>query len=100
MTIDDVRLFIAGHRWTFARTIPEHPHWYVVRQRCTDEDAFVAMVEFIRAQGQPRTFGKRMFIYLDVDDFIYWTMGSTISETTIINRAKINPAAPSSADLP
>lgn len=89
MTIAGVRLFIASNTWTFAKTMPQWPHWYVVRQKCSDEAEFLRAVEFIREHGQARKFGKHTFIYLDVDDFTYWTLGAPVGATTIINRARI-----------
>lgn len=29
--------------WTFAKTMPECPHWYLVRGKTVDEDTYFAM---------------------------------------------------------
>jgi hypothetical protein len=42
----------------------------------------------IRESGSPATFDSRTHIYLHVDGMKYWTMGSPINETIVLNRAK------------
>jgi len=90
MTLTDLRAFIAAAPWKFARTMPTNPHWYTVRGQ-TPEDQFEAVVTYIRANGSKKTFGKTVYIYLDLDGFSYWTMGAPLDKTIIINRAKADP---------
>jgi hypothetical protein len=89
MELEDVKAFIAANQWKFASTMAFLPHWYVVRGNCGDAE-FVAFAQYIREHGEERRFGKRMFTYLDLDGFSYWTMGNPLPETTIINRAKLH----------
>lgn len=84
--LDRSRAFIAASAWTFAKTMPEIPHEYVVRGRTAEPDEFTWMVAQIRAHGFDASFGARTFTYLVVDDHKYWTMGAPIEETTVINR--------------
>ena len=84
-----IKVFIAKEFWTFAKTMPQIPHWHVVRGNCDDE-TFAKFVSFIYSNGQVRAWHDREFTYLDIDNFTYWTMGNPIDETTIINRAKID----------
>ena len=42
--------FIDSVQWTFAKTMPEWPHEYIVRER-VNEDLFVKLVQHIRWQG-------------------------------------------------
>jgi len=86
--VEEAREFIAAHEWTFAKSMPKIPHWYVVRNECRSGEEFEAFVTLIREQGYEKRWFKRTFIYLDIDEWQYWTMGAPISETTIINRAK------------
>jgi hypothetical protein len=81
----NIREFIDAEKWTFAKTMPDWPHEYLVRDR-VDKDLFVAMVQHIRAHGYEGRFYKRKITYFDEDGMTYWTMGSPIEETTIINR--------------
>ena len=52
MTIDDARSYIAKVTWQFAKTMPQWPHEYTVRQWRLDlEPEFFALVALIRREG-------------------------------------------------
>lgn len=84
---DTLREFIDSAPWTFAKTMPEWPHEYIVRER-VDEDLFVRLVEHIRANGYEATFYQSSYTYYDDGGLVYWTMGAPVEETTIINRCR------------
>ena len=84
---DIVRDFISTVPWTFARTMPEWPHEYIVRNK-VDENLFVQFVEHIREFGYQGSFYQKHITYFEQDGLVYWTMGAPIEETTIINRCK------------
>jgi hypothetical protein len=48
----DLRTFVRTETWTYAKTMPEWPHEYIVRER-VDESLFVRLVEHIRVHGYP-----------------------------------------------
>lgn len=73
--------------WTYAKTMPHAPHEYVVRNKTCPDDQFLRAVKLIRTLGKPRQYYGRTNIYLDTDDYRYWTMGDTLENTRIINRA-------------
>lgn len=81
----ELRAFIAEQRWTFAKTMPEWPHEYIVRDR-VDERLFEGLVRHIRAQGREGRFYKKVLIYYQEAGMVYWTMGAPLHETTIVNR--------------
>ena len=85
----DVDGFIKETVWRVAKTMPKIPHAYIVRDTCTSEDKFVDFVVFIRAYGEKRKFWSKTFVYWDHAGYTYWTMGSPVDITTIINRAVI-----------
>jgi hypothetical protein len=95
-TVDAARVYIAKVRWQFARTMPQWPHEYTVREwyRALEPD-FFAFAALIRCAGVtkpwPPNASKPRYrhIYLEMDGWEYWTMGSPIPETTVINRALI-----------
>jgi len=82
-----LREFIASSQWTFAKTMPEWPHEYIVRDR-VDVALFEALVCHIRAHGFEGRFYSRVLTYFAEDGFLYWTMGDSLEATTIINRSK------------
>jgi hypothetical protein len=90
--IDDFKGFIGTRQWRCAKTMPQWPHEYTVRQfddPQQDQAVFEEAVAFIRAKGERRRFEPtgKLSVYLDVDGRQYWTMGAPIEETIIINRA-------------
>lgn len=82
---DDLCQFVDEARWTFAKTMPKWPHEYIVRAR-VDESLFVRLVNHIRSHGYEGWFYSKPITYYDDRGLVYWTMGSPIEETIIINR--------------
>lgn len=87
----DLRAIIAAMTWVFAKTMPENPHFYVVRGRPPEnEAAYVRLFEAIHEHGQHEVYQRRRYrvLYLG-DGFRYWAMTSRLSASRIINRAKV-----------
>jgi hypothetical protein len=82
-----LREFIDSSQWMFAKTMPEWPHEYLVRDR-VDRVLFAALAHHIRQHGVEGRFYQRTLIYFAEDGLLYWTMGEPIEETTIINRCR------------
>jgi hypothetical protein len=93
MTDEDLARFVEAQMWRFARTMPQWPHWYCLRDKCDDQAAFFAFVRHIQCNGYEAEFrpeqrdawARRR--YLDLGDYHYWTMDETVEGTTLINRA-------------
>lgn len=93
LTAADAVLYIAKVEWQFASTMPQWPHEYTVRAwRPELETEFFAFVEMIRQRGVVKPWPRNTktpryhHTYLEVGEWEYWTMGSPIPETTVINR--------------
>jgi hypothetical protein len=84
---DDLRKFIDSTQWTFAKTMPEWPHEYIIRERA-DDNLFVRLVLHIREHGYEGKFYQKSITYYESDGLVYWTMGAPVEETIIINRCK------------
>lgn len=82
---DEIKAFISSSKWTYAKTMPDWPHNYIVRGP-ENEAMFVKIVEHIRAHGYEGQFFAKKITYFDEDGYTYWTMGNPIPETTVINR--------------
>ena len=83
----DLRTFVDTQLWTFAKTMPEWPHEYIVRDR-VDEELFERLVVHIRAHGVEGRFYERVLTYYEEAGRVYWTMGAPLSDTTIVNRCR------------
>jgi hypothetical protein len=82
-----LRTFVDSSTWTYAKTMPEWPHEYIVRDR-VDEQLFRDLVRHIRAHGHEGTFYQRVLLYYEEAGKVYWTMGAPIEETAILNRCR------------
>ena len=84
---DDLRSFVNDERWTYAKTMPEWPHEYLVRGR-VDPGLFERTVTHIRTNGYEGRFYQRTITYYEEAGLVYWTMGEPLEETVIINRCR------------
>ena len=81
----ELQEFVVDQEWTYAKTMPKWPHYYVVRER-VDEVLFVELVNHIRNLGYEGKFYAKDITYFDEGGMTYWTMGAPVKETIIINR--------------
>jgi hypothetical protein len=89
-TVDDARVYIAGARWQFAKTMPQWPHEYTLRRQ-HNPATFEAAVRFIREHGYRARWGRAIRTYVNLDGKRYWTMGAPVEQTILINRADLDP---------
>lgn len=73
--------------WTFDITMPEWPHDYIVKKD-VNVQLFNELVRHIRKYGYEGMFYQKSITYFDHEGMVYWTMGATIDNTTVINRCK------------
>jgi len=69
---------------------PSHcpwPHEYIVRAK-VDDNLSDRIVQHIRGNGFEANFYDKLIKYFEEDGLLYWTMGSPIEKTTIVNRCK------------
>ncbi len=87
MDLNNFIEFIACQKWIVAKTYSEKaPHEYCLKKNCTEIEDFNQAVQFIRNNGVKEFFFKKSFIYFYHDGYKYWTMGSPIPATILINR--------------
>jgi len=84
--------FIAAVRWKTAKSYSNTtPHEYTIREwRPESEEDFEQMVLTIREYGHQENFYSKIYIYIYVGTFKYWTMGDLLENTIVINRAPID----------
>ena len=82
-----LRRFVDVEIWTYAKTMPEWPHEYLVRAR-VDGALFELLVRHIRAHGIEGRFYQKPITYYEEAGLVYWTMGAPLAETIIINRCR------------
>jgi len=87
-TLDSIKKFISKNNWLLAKSMPDTPHWYVLRNP-TNSIEFDLFANYIHANGVLRKWGSYGYIYLDIDSFTYWTMNNSEGEKSLINRAEL-----------
>jgi hypothetical protein len=103
---DEARAYIAEVRWQFAKTMPQWPHEYTVRDwRPELEGTFEAFAGFTRSEGVVKPWPadsptpRYHHRYVEIDGWDYWIMDGPIEETGVINRARLDGTLQPPADL-
>lgn len=81
--------FVEKQSWIKAkRYVGKASHEYLVKQRLDqpEQAIFVEFIIFIRDHGYKRKFNNISYIYYDIDNYKYWTMGAMVEKTIILNR--------------
>jgi len=89
LTLKDVVYALESANYRFAKTMPQHPHEYTLRESWNNS-IFDAVVRFIREFGYVEYFYEKPYTMFNLNGYKYWTMGSPIPETILINRAAIH----------
>jgi hypothetical protein len=99
LTFNDVGRLIADARWRFAKSMPDNPHEYTLKEDW-EPHLFEEVVKFIRKYGYLARWWGKPYTQLDVNEEFYWTMGDTLENTILINRKAIDRDAPYDACAP
>ncbi len=90
-----IEQLLLSHSWKAAtsKVYEKLPHEYSLQRLWLNDEDFAWCVEYIRRVGYETRFIGRVWTYYDVGEYQYWTMGSPVPETTLINRAVRRPAS-------
>ena len=92
-TLDEVIESLRGARFVYARTMPQCPHDYVLREWWTGPADFESVVAFIRQNGYESNYFTQYRQYWEWDVYQYWTMNYPPHRTKLINRSLIGDRA-------
>src|SRR5215831_12596685 len=85
--VEGILELLARLDFTFAKTMPETPHWWV---RKTEENLadYTRLFDTIKTHCRRERFGKYWYRYLyPGDGFKYWAMTTDVRYSRIMNRA-------------
>ena len=85
------RSFVEKVPWRFARTVPEHPHWYALRAWLSPEQqpALDWFADVIVRHGYRGQFWGQEWTYLELGDgYKYWESKTLDKTGRIINRTR------------
>jgi len=76
---------IEENNWTFAKTMAEIPHYYIVRDNLSENDKklFDEFAEFINKNGYIEKFYSKQYTYYNIGNYKYWAIDN------ILNRAEL-----------
>jgi hypothetical protein len=79
-----LRDWIKAQPFTFASTMPENPHHYII-EKTRGGPEFTAFVEYLETHGEVGIFEGYHYRYLEIDEFTYW-LTHGVGAGSIINR--------------
>ncbi len=91
---EELRRWIAGRHWQTARA---GDHQYTHRD-WGDRGTFLRVVQHVRENAEQEEFHGDTYNYLVVDGFKYWSMGSDLMSTIILNRRRVGQDGEQQAD--
>lgn len=87
MNTNEVVNLLNSKDWRFAKTAKEkNPHWYTLRNDFGDDKLFDYIVLHLREFGKDEKFWNISYKCLHFKGWKYWTMGSPVDETILINK--------------
>jgi hypothetical protein len=89
--VESAREYISRSKWTFASTMADNPHWYVVRSRAQAAGMgplHERLYLLIKHHHYLRRWQGRSYRAVDLDGFSYWIMVNG----TVINRKPVKDA--------
>jgi hypothetical protein len=88
LTDDAVGFALADQPFVVARTMPQWPHAYLLRDRYTGNVPWENLMQHTRDHGRIGYFGKGRAarMYWCYGGYRYWTMGFELNVTSLINR--------------
>lgn len=88
MTISEAKEFLNKQEFTFAKSYADtFPHTYLQRRKASDETQFEQFLQLIRKEGKVYHFFQKQYVYLEIDNFIYWEVGRPIKCVQVLNKA-------------
>lgn len=83
MNIKRLNNIVNKHNWTFAKSMPGIPHYYIVTDWFPGDEDIGYLKNAINEFGYTRKFYSKEYKYLDIGEYKYWVIEN------IINRARI-----------
>ena len=79
---------VNGFKWTFAKTMPNNPHYYIVKQEM-DAKEYERLYWYIYDHPTMVKFKGWEYKTATIGNYMYWIMTDDITESRIINRKEL-----------
>lgn len=80
---------VNGFKWTFAKTMPKNPHYYIVKHELKDPKEYERLYWYIYDHPTIVYFWGKPYKTTTIGNYMYWIMTDDITESWIINRKEI-----------
>ena len=82
---NEIKNFILKADWTFAKTMPGIPHYYVVRDSLSksDKKLFDDFGKFIDKHGYTAKFFSKKYTYYKIGNYKYWIIENILNRDII-----------------
>ena len=75
-----INRIIEGNTWRFAKTYATtHPHEYIVKHKCSSEEDFNELCEYIKKNGHFEYFFNHRGVYCVIGEYTYWIDDNVIN---------------------
>tara|TARA_R110000751_G_scaffold56451_2_gene120407 strand:- start:332 stop:628 length:297 start_codon:yes stop_codon:yes gene_type:complete len=85
-----IQAVLESKKWTFAKTMPQNPHFWSLKTDWEDQSEFEATENYIFENGVEKMFYRKAYTVLYLNGFRYWT----VRGWDLINRAVIDKTDP------
>src|SRR5215211_7630842 len=82
------RKYIDSMEWKFAKSMPQWPHWYVLREYGSTRE-FHFVERLIEKFGYADEWGTRTDSYLVIGKFKYWVIDNVLNRAAPISNAQM-----------
>jgi hypothetical protein len=81
----DIENFIKRNKWVFAKTMPEIPHYYIVRDNLSEDDKklFDEFEVFIKNNGYTNKFYSKEYTYFNIGHYKYWVIENILNRDSL-----------------
>ncbi len=88
----DILDIISRRKWIFAKTMPQNPHFYTVKNLKDKNDCkdYEYLYKYIFNNHYIERYNGWDYKYCVIGNYIYWIMTDFIEESIIINRREKN----------
>ncbi|PIP64360.1 hypothetical protein COW96_02985, partial [Candidatus Roizmanbacteria bacterium CG22_combo_CG10-13_8_21_14_all_33_16] len=85
LLIENFGELINRNKWIFAKTMPEIPHYYIVRDSLSENDKklFDEFNMFIRKNGYATKFYSKQYTYFNIGRYRYWVIENILNRTKL-----------------
>jgi len=82
------RAYIDSMDWRFAGSMPQWPHWYILRERGSARE-FDFVAHLIKEFGYDDKWGARNDAYLIIGRFKYWVIDDVLNRAAPVSNVEV-----------